>query len=547
MAERALLLAAFDRFVPLDAEEAVRSAMLRITTFRTDESASPAETAPIAASLSTSRDPTVLSVAAHALLIADYDVERRDAVDALVLSDPRSPRYGGFLVLEALLRYPEEAVRAAVSELAIAGLPDDRWNDDLALARATVHPTARLPDELRADLERSLLSDRRRNTTEHLTRRLARDDEARGRAGDALARYDRFADRYGPEAADFGPARALLLEARGRADLALDALVESLRRHGGDPRRYEQAGRLAHRLGADREAATFYKFFLARIDARARGEWPFGPELDLQQRLSAHATVWSAFAAMRPSFFARSALRHVLELLGDPAAALLALARVGRARRYLLPSLLAAEIAFFGGLLAIRSIGPATLLSTAWLFASTAQTFVLVAAGLYLSGAAGFPRRRPRPARLAALSVAVAAVVGAYLGTDAGPVFLPDGLPFYVRTAELGIGPRSWIEAPGVLAAVLRDEACARLVWPALVAMALAPVQAGTRSTTRTAAVIAVASLLSSVGGLVSFPLAFAGSVGLHLLRFRAGVAASFAAHAAFSIGTVAGSLGVSP
>ena len=249
---------------------------------------------------------------------------------------------------------------------------------------------------------------------------------------------------------------------------------------------------------------------------------------------------------MAPHFLLRSGFRLFVELLALLAAGLLAAARARRARAFLLPGALAAEIVFFAGFLSLRTFADGAgipLLSWVWLGSASLRTFVLVTGGLYLSAIAGLPRHTRSIAGPVA-AAAVAALAGLAFGLPHPPLFVMEGLPGFARVAELGLAPERVSEIPALLVSAFRVEAASRLVWPALVltalpteglfAMPLFRIGRFSVPVRETIAVV-VSALLASAGSPGVLPLAIAGAACLCIARIRWGAVVPFLLHAAFA------------
>ena len=460
---------------------------------------------------------------------------QRDLLERLLLSDPASPRYDAYLLLDARAR-PEDEARTRSEALATSGL-SDLYQDDAWVQVATYHLKRGLPDDVAAALgELVFLGSRRRNTTAGAALVLASGLSDAGETRRALDVLDYLELRYGPQEPDLVVIRARLLLQLNEPVPALLALQESLRRGGTDYSRWFHAARCHQLLGNEPEAVRLYQFYIARLMDRATGRMPFGAPAPFATVLQEQGRVWYRFVEMHPTFFGRSGMRQFVETLALLAAALLAAARFRRARAFVLPGLLAGEIVFFAGLLALRleldgRAIPA--LSWVWLATSSLRTFVLVGAGLYVSALAGLPRRTRSIAGPAA-AIAVASLAGLVVGLAYPPLFVLEGVPGFARVAELGVAPESLSEVPVVLVSALRSEAAGRLVWPALVITALAMLELGTAA--RIAAAIVVTAVVSASGSAAAFPLAAAGAALLTVARLRWGAVVPFLLHASYAL-----------
>lgn len=476
-------------------------------------------------------DPTALYQLSRSLHGDAWRLRGDAILDRLLRSDPASPRYPAYLLLAAGSE-PDPA--RALRELIASGLPDPRYEDDawLALATREVVQVGWIRPETQYRLE-TLVHAGPKSTTRAAARLLA---EKMPR-WEALRMLDEVETSDPGSIVSLGNVHARILADTADYQGAAEELMTSLRVGGTDEERWFEAARDLQRAGRDDEALKLYQYYLLRVDEQAAGLLPFEPRATPSRQLRAHLRVWGQYLALQPGFFASLALRQLLEFLALASAGMLAMARVKRARAFLLPAALGAELTFFAGWIALRcGIGADApfLVRWAWLAISVVRTFVLVGGGLYLSATAALPRRsRGRALWLTAASLA-ALGAGWRLGIPSSP---GAGIAAYLspmtRLGELGLAPRSVPEWPVLVVAALRGEAASRLVWPALVLS-----MAVTRRSVwhAIAAGIAVAAITAS-GSFSAFGPAFAASLALILARVRLGSAAPFLLHIAFLTG----------
>lgn len=504
-------------------------------------------------------DPAATYPIARALLdgaSSDPAVRRqqRELVDALIDADPALPRYPAFLVLDARVRENELDARRALEDLLAGGLPahveDDAW-----VLYAGLHGADALPREARVALADLVYEERRHNTTVVALSMLANELLHAGRRDLALELLDDAIFRFDLHEPEIDMLRAEILAKQGRHVEALLTLQDSLLDGGTDYRRWALAARQHQKLKNLPEAVRLNQFYLLQVSERASGALPFGPPVSLNASLEENVKVWYRIVEMHPSFFGRSGVRQFVELLALIAAGLLAASRASRARAFLLPGALAAEIVFFAGFIALRTIADGAsvpALSWIWLVTASLRAFVLVAGGLYVSAIARLPRHT-RSIAGPALGAGFAALAGLAFGLAQPPLFVLEGMPGFARVAELGLAPEKVAEIPALLVSAMRVEAASRLVWPALVLTAL-PVNGILASPlvrigrfalpTRETLAVVIAALLCSAGSLGAFPLAAAASAALVVARFRWGAVVPFLLHGAFVLGAVLGGLG---
>lgn len=540
--ERRAMIAALEAFVPADDEDALRRDLMLLNVLAYDESANDAVILERALAHADSEATVVMrAMAGHVERVRSEDLHRVLA-DRLVRSDPSSPRYGSYLLIEALSR--EDEARA-IAELVDAGIPDARYEDDLQVLHAAyrLRRYRGLSFRDQVALEAVAFADPPRNASTAALTLLVEESLERNAPSRALAALDRADSRAGRPTRQTLELRARSLAARGDPDGAAAALLASLRLGGPDYDRWYEVARHFQEAGNAPEAIRLYQFYLLQLQARASGQVPFGPPAPPERHLKRYATVWGHFVQLQPSFFTHGLLRQLLELLALTAGTLYAASRLSRARAYLLPAAFAAEVTFLAGLLSLRSDGTPwtgiTPLSWLWLTTATSRIFLLVGAGLYLSAAAGYPRRTPRGARpWLGLATLAALAAGWWVGFADGPLFVITELPAEARVTELGLGPERLAKAPGVLAGVLRAEAVSRLLWPALAATAVAPFLGG--GLRRDLVAVLVASVLAAVGAAGAFVPAFAGAILLVAARVRWGAVAPFVVHGGFVAGAIA-------
>lgn len=545
--ERTRLFADLASFDPLEPADQVRKEILLLTMHAMGEDDITPHALDAARRIGEHADPGSLYVIAVTLhRSADHEpgvrAVQRELIERLLASDPASERYDGYLLLDARARKEDDA-RAAIRSLLANGL-SPRYEDDAWVQLAGLHERKTLPADARAALESLVyIEPRRRNTTAHAALVLASERWARDFPEAALDALDTLELRFGPQDPDIVIARARLLLHLERPVAALLALQESLRRGDTDYSRWYHAARCHQMLGNEPEAVRLYQFYLARVTDRASGRLPFGTPAPFAFVLQEQGRVWYRFAEMHPTFFARSGVRQFVETLALLAAGLLAAARFRRARAFVLPGLLAGEIVFFAGLLALRleAAGAAIpVFSWAWLGTASVRAFVLVSAGLYVSALAGLPRHT-RSLTGPTVAIAASCLAGLVVGLAYPPIFVLEGVPGFARVAELGVAPEALAEIPVVLVSALRTEAAARLVWPALVLTALSALDLGAFS--RAAAAIAITAVLCAAGSAASFPLALAGAAVLTLARFHWGAAVPFLLHGTYVLSASAAAL----
>lgn len=544
--ERAALLDSLRRYEGEEPVEEVWKRLLTMFVIRADDEREPSIPSSLLLDLQESRDPNVLFSVAKALPLGSPG--QNDILDRLLENDVTNPRYSAWLLYRAA-GAPDAAAR--IRQLAATGLPNPGYADDAYELLASMVPAGSLDGELRAALVRLVSSDERRSdSTEHATRLLARDEEARGNFDAAIEWLDLYERRFGPALHDFGPVRARLLARRGNYAGAAETMLAAIRKGGTDYDRWYEAARFVQKAGQEDEAVRLYQYYLVQLDDRASGALPFGHEATSADVVWGHVRVWSHLIELQPGFFSRAAMRQLLEMLALTAAGLLAAARLSRARAFVLPGALAAEIAFFAGLLTLRANGAIPITAWLWLFSAASRTFVLVAGGLYLSATVGLRRRATSPAWIVA-SCALAIVAGHVIGTGAGPRYVLDDMPAVARLGELGLAPRALIEIPALLVAILRSDAASALVWPALALGALGAragfaAKSARRATLGLAVALLAAAVFSAAGSPFRFPAALAGGCALVAVRMRFGAVAPFLLHASFTLGgliAVAGGL----
>ena len=477
---RGELLADLSRFEPEQPSEAVRARMLEIAMVLSEEGDAASVGLSMADFVEESGEPSALFAVALAIdRAAEADPAVRAAqqplLDGLLLSDPASPRYPAYLLLHARALPDEAEKRAAYRAFLDGGVPDP-YEDDAWTLYAGSHRPRTLPEDARRYLEGMLAEGARwRNATPNAALILATEDSAWGRPRSALGWLERI-ERFGhPPKPEVVKAKARVLSSMRRHSDALVTLQESLLRGGTDYDRWFLAARQHQALGNEPEAVRLLQFYLLQLNERASGALPFGPPVRLQTLAAEHAKVWYRIVEMHPAFFGRSGVRQFVELLALIAAGLLAAARFRRARAFLLPGLFAAEVVFFAGLVGLRASqdgAPIPALHWVWLGTASLRAFVLVAAGLYVSALAGLPRHT-RSLAGPAIAAAAAAVCGAAFGLTQPPMFVLEGMPGFARVAELGLAPERGAEVPVLLVSALRQEAAARLVWPALILTAI--------------------------------------------------------------------------
>lgn len=526
-----------DLHVRLTSDEEVTAAALRAVP-RVLEIGDPAAIFTVALALTpgAAKDPLVLQ-------------QQRMLADALLDVDPAAPRFPAYLVLDARAR-PDPEAKRELRALLTSGLPpgveDDAWT-----FYAGMHSGRSLPQDARDALVRIVGGSRRRNTTANAALILAAEDKAWGRHRAALATLEDAEARFLLDEHELAISKASILADMERHADALVVLQESLRRGGTDYRRWFHAAREHQLLGNEPEAVRLYQFYLAQLAERASGAMPFGPPAPVKVIAEEHTKVWYRIVEMHPAFFGRSGVRQFVELLALLAAGLLAAARIGRARAFLLPGALAAECVFFAGLVALRAVADGAsvpALSWVWLGTASIRAFVLVSAGLYISALAGLPRHT-RSVAGPAIAAGVAAIAGLGIGLTSPPLFVLEGMPGFARVAELGLAPERLAEVPALLVSALRVEAAGRLVWPALVLTALPTTGLFARPVLRLGPLVIpgretiavfLAALLCSAGSPGAFPLAVAGAAMLGLARIRWGAAVPFLLHAVFALSACA-------
>lgn len=545
--ERAALLESLRRYEGEEPVEGVWKRLLTMFVIRADDEREPSIPPELLLDLQESRDPNVLFSVAKALPLGS--AAQNDVLDRLLENDVTNPRYSAWLLYRAAGAPDAEA---RIRQLAATGLPNPGYADDANELIASMVPAGSLDGELRAALVRLVATDERRSdSTEHAARLLARDEEALGNFDAALEWLDLYERRFGPALHDFGPVRARLLAHRGDYAGAAETMLAAIRKGGTDYDRWYEAARFVQKAGQEDEAVRLYQYYLVQLDDRASGALPFGHEATSADVAWGHVRVWSHLIELQPGFFSRAAMRQLLEMLALTAAGLLAAARLSRARAFVLPGALAAEIAFFAGLFTLRANGEIPITGWLWLFSAASRTFVLVAGGLYLSATVGLRRRAAAPAWRIVAACALAIVAGDLVGMGAGPRYVLDEMPAVARLGELGLAPRALIEIPALLVAILRSDAASALVWPALALGALGAragfaAKSARRATFGLAVALLAAAIFSAAGSPFRFPAAFAGGCALVAARMRWGAVAPFLLHASFTLGgliAVAGGL----
>lgn len=541
--EQRALLAALEGFEPLTAEDDVRRKLMILSILRAQEHPA-GDISEIAADLAECDDPVVLNVLVRSLTDASDRGLRLEVADRLVRSEPTSPRYGSYLISAALAA--ENPSREATALMRGGfGYPDAV--DDLLLLSAWRRPEAPPDPRMEDRLGSILLADRAMNTSEVAAVVLARMALAQNDPRGALRWIREFERTALVPSASLLALRSTALGSLGRHEEAALVMLESLRRGGPDYERWYLAARHFQRAGDEAEAIRLYQYYLTQLDLRAAGVVPFGPPAPPSHQTKRHLKVWGHLVQLQPSFFGRSAVHHLLELLAITAAGVLAAARIKRASAFIVPAALAAEIVFFAGVLALRGDGTPWaeigVVSWLWLMSAVGRTFVLVGGGLYLSAGAGLPRRARRYALpFIALASAGAGALGWRMGFPDGPIFVVNEMSAEARVAELGLAPDQPHRSLSAVGAVVRAEAAGRLVWPAVILGALAAITGTTMARRRSwtvAAAVAIAAALGAAGSGFAFPLAFAGGIVLGIARVRAGALAPFALHLAFVAGSV--------
>jgi len=539
-AERRALNEALDRFVPFDEQDHIVRALLRLAVAKADDESGVEVPADIADALADESDPVVLFLLAKSEPLGSD--AQRVLFDRLLRGDASEPRYAAYLIYDAAMAHDSPR---ALRQLVASGLPWPGYDDDALELVAASRVAGDLGDALGRAL-RSLVLDepRKHDTTEHAAAILAKNDEALGDYAGARRWLDEYESRFGPPVHDFGPLRARLYAEEELYPQAADAMLASIRRGGTDYTRYYDAAKYLQKSDQLDEATRVYQFYLVRVEDRARGAWPFGPPAGAKELAIAYAKVWGHFCEITPRFFAAAALKSLLELLAVTAAALLAAARLPRARSFLLPALLAAEVVFFAGLFALE-LGSAGGGLTAWLWLSTAagRAFVLVGGGLYLSAMAGLPRHGSIPAWALVTGCTVAAALGRLAGAPPAPRYVLQGMPAVARLGELGLFPQRAGEIPALVVALVHADAALFLVWPALAFAALnvsaRHLRAGGGRPAAAGAALAAAALFAAAASPFAFLAAIPGAIVLVAARVRGGAIAPFLLHGAFVAGGV--------
>ena len=550
-AERAAILDDLSRFEPESTSQEARALLLALAVrvvceqsparfgvaaaLRLEEIADPTTIYPLAMGLSPSaeRDPEIRAV-------------QRRLIDILLASDPLSPRYPAYLLLDARARPTPEAkpaIRALIAQGLPAFLEDDAW-----VRYAWIHQRRTLPREARDVLTQIVNDERQRSSTFHALIVLAAEEEASGNPYAALQTVESVTARYGMKEPELAIRKAELLAKIGQHREALIILQDSLLQGGPDYSRWYLVGREHQLLGNEPEAVRLYQYYLVQLGERATEAMPFSePPASARAALEARGTVWYRIVEMHPGFFGRSGFRQFVEMLALLAAGLLTAARARRARAFLLPGALAAEIVFFAGLVSLRGLADGAGvpgLSWVWLGTASLRTFVLVTGGLYLSAIAGLPRHT-RAIAGPVIAAGIAAIAGLAIGLAHPPLFVFEALPGFARVAELGLAPERASEIPALIITALRVEGAARLVWPALVLTALPTdglfalplFRLGSFAPRmRDALAVAVSALLCSAGSPGLFPLAVLGAALLCVARIRWGAAVPFLLHTAFAL-----------
>ncbi len=533
-AERAAILHYIRNYQPSDPEEENRIKVLELTFLTSDATGEDVMSFSPPEQMLDTHDPVLLFLLVRGM--KDTSPMRQDLRDRLLRSDPANPRYSDFLLRAALA---ESDPIAAVHVLLRSGLPDPRFDEHAWVYLAALEEKTR--EGVSPGTRERLLGiengPARRAVTEVAVLSLARDDRRHDRPDLALQRIDAFEERFGRPTLRTSVERSGVLAELGRPQEAALAMLQALRLGDLDHQHWYDAASLMQDAGRIPEAVRLYQFYLLQVDRRAQGLLPYGPPVDTKKRVRSHAKVWGRYAELQPSFVTRSAVRHLLELLAFTAAGMLAAARFRRARAFLLPAGLGAEVTFFAGLIALRAEEQAIgVVSILWLLSAAGRAFILVGGGLYLSASCGLPRRATAP-RLALVAATLAAGAAGWLvGFPPGPLYLLADIPLAARVGELGLGAREAIEGPAVVVALVRTEAAARLVWPALAAGALH----ASASPVRATAAFALAAAVTATGSQLAWPLAFLAAGALVLARLKGGALAPFVLHAAFVAGGVA-------
>lgn len=539
LAERRAILARLDDVEPVEEEDAIVLALLRLAMSKADDDAHPQTPPDVLEALADDPDPVVQFLLVKNLPLGSDP--QRVLIDRLLRGDPAQPRYPAYLLFAAASSHDPVA---ALKRLAGIGLPSPGYDDDLVEILAATSPGKRLDPPAAAALEALLRGERKRDTSEHAAVLLALDAETRGDYEKAASWLDLFESRFGRPLHDFGPIRARLFARQHRWAAAADAQLAAIRRGGTDYTRLLDAARYLQKSKRRDEAIRLYQFYLVQVENRMSGALPFGPPAGPRELAIAYAKVWGHFAEIQPGFFSHAGLAQLLELLGVAVAAILAAARLPRAKAFILPGALAAEIAFFSGLAALRSMNlHENIPVTAWLWLATVtgRVFVLAGGGLYLGALAGLPRRSRAPAWLLLAGCAVALLAGRLAGAPAGPRYILHSMPAVARLGELRQFPERFGEIPALLVSTVRADAALLLVWPALAFVALGIRQRPPSRTRRLATGFALAATVAFAATVSPFPF-FAAAVGcsaLMVARVRFGAIAPFLLHGCFAAGAV--------